>query len=67
MIKCSVSDPGFFPRSRSAFFLIPDPAPDRPKIRIRSGKIRIRSGKILIRIYENWSLSTVEENIIFHI
>ena len=36
----SVSDPGFFPDPDQNFFLSPDP--DRPKIRIRSGKIRIR-------------------------
>ena len=35
-----VSDPVFFPGSGSPFFLSPDP--DRPIIRIRSGKIRIR-------------------------
>ena len=42
---CSVSDPGFFPDPDQTFFLSPDP--DRPKIRIRSGKIRIREKNVL--------------------
>ena len=39
-IFTSVSDPGFPPDPDQSFFLNPDP--DRPKIRIRSGKIPIR-------------------------
>ena len=43
IVTNSVSDPGFFRIRISLFFLSLDP--DRPKIRIRSGKIRIRIGE----------------------
>ena len=43
IVTNSVSDPGFFRIRISLFFLSLDP--DRPKIRIRSGKNRIRIGE----------------------